>query len=284
MEAFAEAGGAEVRRLYEAGFEGWDIEPATYLTDYVIMVVGILLCFFAYNTLRGNAWGLWGLLSQFAIFSLLEGVAYGFGGVTHHLLDTYYEQGVIMGRRWGHPHSEWMFAWFFAVTLKPLASAACLCTAMAQGEVGVGWLKVTKGAGALIAVFEALLLFSNEVESSGTPAVYWDVLTCCVACCAVFRRGVTAGGVMLTFSGLVMRLVGNGVLVMTPEGCRKAREERYGCPFSEEFNHNAIYHIFIVASIVLIYFGVMDKYKKDQEMAYLAMLRSNRLPGRTCGC
>mmetsp|Transcript_90470 Transcript_90470/g.230080 ORF Transcript_90470/g.230080 Transcript_90470/m.230080 type:complete len:278 (+) Transcript_90470:70-903(+) len=274
---------ASARRLYESGFEGWDIQQATYLTDYLVMTISIALALLAYDAMRGSEFGLWGLLTQFGLFALFEGVAYGFGGITHHMLDTYFERGEPMDRSWGHPNSEWMFAWLMAVVCAPLASSCCAGCAFAFGELGIGWIKVVKVCGAIVSVFEGYLVFSDQVDSSGTVAVYWAVITSLLSCCACFSRGSRQAGVWQVFIGNVVRLAGFFIIIFAPASCRSAGGSRVGCPYPEKFNHNAIYHCCIAASVVLIYVGVMDKFKLDRENAYNLVMR-RKPDSRMCGC
>eukprot|EP00445_Apocalathium_hangoei_P028459 CAMPEP_0203924268 /NCGR_PEP_ID=MMETSP0359-20131031/64040_1 /ASSEMBLY_ACC=CAM_ASM_000338 /TAXON_ID=268821 /ORGANISM="Scrippsiella Hangoei, Strain SHTV-5" /LENGTH=286 /DNA_ID=CAMNT_0050852475 /DNA_START=53 /DNA_END=913 /DNA_ORIENTATION=- len=274
---------ADARRLYEYGFEGWDIEQASYLTNYVIMAIGIALAFLTYDVMKGSALSPWSLLSQFGLFALLEGVGYGFGGVSHHILDTYYEQGSSMSYRMGQPQSEWMFAWMMALITIPFASASCAGTAFAYAGFSSAWTKLTKGVALAVSLFELYLAISNKVMQSGTVSLYFAAFTSAVAICVVFARGKDEAGQLQVFLGNVSRLIGFAITVLAPRSCRMAGDARQGCPYAAEFNHNAIYHCFIAASLVLCYLGVMAKDKKEKELDYLRMARNEQNPSQR-GC
>jgi len=274
------------RRLYEQGFEDWDLSQASYATDYLIMVVGVICAGLAWDKIRSDVWlTLWGLVSQCAVFSLLEGVGYGFGGIAHHLLDTYYEQGHVMGRRWGAPQSDWMFAWLMAVMLVPLASASCLGTALAFGRFAEGWIKVAKGLGFLVSVFEGYLCLNNQLDTSGSASVYWGIATSLLACLVVFAGGAEAAGLWQLLFGNISRLVGFGILVSAPASCKVASIGRSDCPYPEDFNHNACYHVCIAVSVAFIYWGVATKYNRDCDHANFEIIRmSQKSASRLCGC
>lgn len=55
------------------------------------------------------------------------------------------------------------------------------------------------------------------------------------------------------------------VSVLTPGSCRKVGDEREGCPFPEAFNHNAIFHVIIILSIVLLFLGVVAREETDHK-------------------
>mmetsp|Transcript_55608 Transcript_55608/g.141389 ORF Transcript_55608/g.141389 Transcript_55608/m.141389 type:complete len:287 (-) Transcript_55608:152-1012(-) len=264
------------RRLYEHGFEGWDVSQGCYVTDYLIMAVGIACALIAHEKVRrATSWAtLWGLMCQFSIFSLLQGVGAGFRGVAHHILDTYLEDGAVMGRTWGAPHAEWLFAWLMAIIVLPLASSACLGTSLAYGEFGIGWIQLVKFLGLLVVVLEMFLCLSNQIDSSGALTVYWGIITSSIACFAVFRRGCKVPGLCMIFLGTLMRVVGYMVLVTAPASCKTSGIYRVNCPYPEEFNHNAFCHLLIAASVLAFYCGVDAKYTRDQEIANWELLQA----------
>lgn len=282
----AEIGPGPPRRLYENGFEGWDIQQSTYLTDYVLMIVCVVFAFASMDKLRGSnaPYLLWGLLCQFFFFVVLEAAGHGFGGVTHHLLDTYFEQSHRMGRVLGGEYSEWMLSLLLSVIFLPLAGACCAGTSFAFAEIGVGWIKLVKSVGAAAACCEAYLVLSSQADSAGTVGMLFNLVTALVACGIVFTKGSNQPGLLKMFAGNAIRVLGFAVVLMAPPSCRKVGLYRAGCPYAEEFNHNAVYHSCLIVSVVIIAWGVFEKYNRDRELAYSAMMRSWQKSDRMCGC
>eukprot|EP00932_Pfiesteria_piscicida_P016356 SRR837773.3283.p1 GENE.SRR837773.3283~~SRR837773.3283.p1 ORF type:complete len:178 (+),score=18.50 SRR837773.3283:3-536(+) len=177
-----------------------------------------------------------------------------------------------------------MFTWLVSVICLPLAGSCCAGTSFAYGELGVGWIKLVKIFGGLVAVFEAFLVISNQADASGTVSIIFGALTSLISCFAVFARGSQQVGLWKMLAGNIARSIAFAVILFAPASCRTAGLARHGCPFSKDFNHNAVYHCCLIVSVSLIALGVFDKYSRDKELAYSAMMRTWAKSDRMCGC
>mmetsp|Transcript_54369 Transcript_54369/g.116103 ORF Transcript_54369/g.116103 Transcript_54369/m.116103 type:complete len:280 (+) Transcript_54369:227-1066(+) len=274
---------APARQLEHYGFEGWDVSQGNYLTDYLVLVVSVGLAFASYDSVRGTVIGLWGMLGNFVLFALIQGLGAGLAGITHHLLSTYYEQGTTMGRHWGDPRSEWIATWLLSVICLPLASSWLLGVALAYTEIAVNYLKASLGIGIAFSLWEFYLVYVQQVEKSGTYSAYWAILAGVIGAVVIYMRGGKKAGLWYIFSGCLCRSVGFALVVFVPMTCGSDGDTKSGCPFSQDFNHNCIFHILLVASVVCCYRGVMDKFNKDKELSYNAIMRV-KPDTRMCGC
>mmetsp|Transcript_130386 Transcript_130386/g.364854 ORF Transcript_130386/g.364854 Transcript_130386/m.364854 type:complete len:247 (+) Transcript_130386:3-743(+) len=242
--------------LYEPGFEGWDVSMATVWTDYAIVVVGLLCAGRIYT----RHWlYLEAVSASFVRFAFCESMAYGFGGVSHHMLSSYFQDGVAMSKRWGEGSWEWMIFWLVAMVFGPLGTAFGFDLAMCI----------------------------MSVDNSGTIAFFWSLFSAVVSLGVTFRNGAQAGGVWFLAAGWLSRVVAYLLVLTAPPACKGGesieivteagatyRTVPGDCVYSKHFNHNAIFHVLVALSLVFILFGVDAKLStKEREAACVSMVR-----------
>lgn len=283
----SETASAVPRLLYEDGFEGWDISMATVWTDYVILVVGLLCAGLVYKGYKDTWQSLEAVSASFVLFSLCEGICYGFGGVSHHMLASYFQDGAVMSKSWGEGSWEWMITWVLAMVFGPLATAFGFGMALSYAEVGVGCIRFTKVLGCLVTAWEVAMCIVS-IDKSGTIALFWSLFSAAVSLGVIFRNGAQVGGIWLVAAGWLSRIAAYLLVLTVPPACKGgetvAIETDSGtlyrnvpgeCMYSRDFNHNAIFHVLIALSLVFIFIGVDTKLSKEREAAYMSMMRNS---------
>ncbi|CAE8606990.1 unnamed protein product [Polarella glacialis] len=75
-------------------------------------------------------------------------------------------------------------------------------------------------------------------------------------CTAVLAVGLCqrgpSGGLAMALGGKTSSFLGFLVVVSVPGSCRKVGKEYEGCPFQEIFNQNAVFHVLIIISLILV--------------------------------
>lgn len=269
--------------FYEPGFEGWDVSMATVWTDYAIVVVGLLCAGRIYT----RHWlYLEAVSASFVRFAFCESMAYGFGGVSHHMLSSYFQDGVAMSKRWGEGSWEWMIFWLVAMVFGPLGTAFGFDLALSCAGLGVGLIRLANVFGRLVAAWE-LAMCIMSVDNSGTIAFFWSLFSAVVSLGVTFRNGAQAGGVWFLAAGWLSRVVAYLLVLTAPPACKGGesieivteagatyRTVPGDCVYSKHFNHNAIFHVLVALSLVFILFGVDAKLStKEREAACVSMVR-----------
>lgn len=241
-----------LRRLYGAGFEGWDHSPAGYYTDYVISVECVILAVLVFMGKKEHS-----SAKNFMAFACLTAIAFGGGGVAHHMMDVYFHRGEAMHHKWGQPNSGWMYPWLLTGLSATAASAAAAVSFSFTSCGDKSWAYVVLYVlGSLIALYEVKGLADENTASSGVIAGlvgmafgFLALVFAAVGAFQSFQKGVLFAGVGSLFWFFSMLFVS----LLVPASCRTVGDDREGCPFPEAFNQNAVFHVIVMISVAFFY-------------------------------
>jgi len=258
----------EDRQLYgyDSGFEGWEHSTAGYVTDYMLSLTCVT-CFVYVIIVRRRMGALWRISVtshsvSFALFCLFEAITFGAAGIAHQLLDTYYHNGEMMGKRWGMYNSAWMYWWFVAICNSPLASMALNSAVLNFNSTTLRptWLTyVSYLVGICVSFYEAWLMFTYQLPKTGTAAAALAIGASLFGIIVLAIDGASfrnAKGWMVV--GMVFRLSGYLVVAFAPESCKEVGSMRYGCPFPENLNEKVWFHCLLMVGVVFCCKAVVD--------------------------
>eukprot|EP00929_Paragymnodinium_shiwhaense_P008279 TRINITY_DN112227_c0_g1_i1.p1 TRINITY_DN112227_c0_g1~~TRINITY_DN112227_c0_g1_i1.p1 ORF type:complete len:275 (-),score=29.14 TRINITY_DN112227_c0_g1_i1:547-1371(-) len=253
---------APLRLLYTEGFEGWDYFWAGILTDYLLVVV----CMVMFQVTRSKDKGSASLRNTHLAFLMATAVTYGFGGAAHHVLNIYHSRGGVQGLEWGDENSSWMLPWIGATVASCFAAALLFALTFEVLSLPV-WTSIPGFLVAFhIAVYEVYVLFCTEngtVDTSVVAGFFGSFAA--LACTLAHAVGLcTARSSIALLVGNVFQLLAFGVVMLvTPSSCREVGAAREGCPFPEQFNHNAVFHVLLIIATGIISVGVQQKLEPD---------------------
>jgi len=265
-----------IRKLYDPGFEYWGHSPAGYWTDYLIALVA-LICVEVTWQRSSQAAADPAVRRPFVVFAFMVALAYGGGGVAHHMLDVYFKNYETMGRTWNEANSGWMYPWLLT-SLTGIASAATVliafsCTSFAGGQYTL-WVNIgAYGLGGLIMGYEIYLMVDENIEMTGMAVsmvtLAFGLPSLVLVAVGVYQKGKEPGTIFVA-GGEAFWLFGFCFLgFLVPDACKKVGSDREGCPFPEAFNQNAIFHIIILLS-VLLFFAATQQASKTKGFEPLA--------------
>lgn len=247
---------------YSPGFEGWDYSRSGILTDYAIAATCIL-CFLWIMIKGKGQQGWWNATTQLMCYHALVGLTYGCGGAAHHVINSYASKGEVMGKTWSSANSEWMYFWIASMSLAGVAGGFVLSIALSFSSFPV-WTGLPGYLGGVcVGIFEAYSLIAdvdNGIKITGVAAAKWGIFTAVLACASIFismcQHGGASGGRFPLLLGMKLLTNGYAVVCFAPSSCRSVGINREGCPFPEVFNQNAIFHVFVMANVILVTTGV----------------------------
>jgi len=248
------------RQLYDAGFEGWGHSIAGYVTDYLLSLTCIV-CFVYVITQRRPLADAASVSTSFLVFLGFEAVAFLAGGITHHVLDTYFRSGEVMGRTWNSWNSGWMPFWMIAMFCSPLATMALNCVVFIFKNYPPWTTYLSYSIGVVASVCECWLVYHAKFSSSGTVNSALAIGTCVLAGVLLlqgFEIGPQGGRAFMLW-GMLLRLVGFLVLALAPNSCKQVDSFRDGCPFPENFNQNAVFHSLLIVATIAQCKAVIDR-------------------------
>lgn len=251
---------ASSRLLFDPGFESWGHSFGGYMTDYAILTTCFTLLFASWSKLGcSTSQG-----TQLIAYLLIQGLAFGLGGVAHHMLDIYFNDGETMGRSWGDENSGWMYPWLFAMVLSSLNGGATPSVAFFFTDLPSWMGIVTYVLGVSLAGYEFyIFVFTAEgINTTGTYLGYFSMLgtlTAFIAFVVSFCKKCSNGGrygpTLQCCIGMTLQMCGLVVLMTAPASCKKVGEERAGCPYPAAFNQNAVFHSFTVVGVIALVTG-----------------------------
>lgn len=258
------------RRLYHTDAE-WGHSVAGYVTDYVIFVVSALCIVCAVALLRRKpAEEVRRIYTAFVIYAAFLGVSFLAGGIAHHMIDSYGDEP--LGKTWGSVNSGYMYAWLVAVALNPTGLLASLAVVFAVAAFPAWSRYLLYALGAIVGIVEIVVMATEDLSHSGVASGYLALvaylgggllaagLAVRSACRGVKDWANPFNGRGLIMLGMFVALVGHLVVTFKPASCTKGIIDPDlvdgECPFSEDFNHNAIFHVFVTCAIIIIFVGV----------------------------
>lgn len=269
---------AHARRLYHVD-PVWGHTVAGYVTDYVIFTAALVCAMGAFIRLRtapalaeqGRS-----VLVNFIIYACFSGVSFFAGGIAHNMIDSY--GNGPLGKTWGSQNSGWMYPWTVAVATQPTAVMASIALVFTVAAFPAWSKYLCYFLGVVAGIIELVVCVTEDVDHSGTASAILAIL-------AYLAGGLLAAGLAvrkvckgvkdwlnpfqgrgLIMLGLFLSFVGYLIASLKPESCTKTGvdlnleelEELGGeCPFSEDFNHNAVFHVFIICAVVLLFAGAV---------------------------
>jgi len=257
------------RQLHHEGFEGWEHTLAGYVTGYVLFAVcsGCLAYVVARTSRPYDA-----TQKLFVLFLVAQGVSFLSGGIAHHMLDIYANNGEVMGNTWSDSNSGWMYPWILAVALAPLASGSMLAMVFIFSKFPRWIAFVTLGTSILSAGFEIAVFIREDLDASGMASTLRAVsasgvsllillvgmLGRCVDLSkkAAFWSPEASVGARPLFVGVFFASIAWAILIGAPASCSKVGNAHTGCPFPEAFNQNAVLHTFLMIATTLFCWGV----------------------------
>jgi len=256
-----------VRRLYHTDSD-WGHSVAGYVTDYAIFAVSAVCAAGAAALLRRRpAEEARGVLRAFLVYAALLGGSFLAGGIAHHMIDSYGDRP--LGKTWGSVNSGWMYPWLVAVALIPPALLAGLAFVFAV-SVFPAWSRYLLYAlGAIVGIVEIVVVATEDLSHSGVASGYLALATylgggllaaglaACQRCRGVKDSSNPCHGLALITLGMFVALAGHLVAAFKPESCTNPHSAGGECPFSEDFNHNAVFHVLVACAVVLIFAGMV---------------------------
>lgn len=259
------------RRLYHTDPE-WGHSVAGYVTDYLTFAVCATCIAGAVVLRRKSADGAAPrMMSAFIVYAAFLGCSFLAGGIAHHMIDSYGNEP--LGKSWGASNSGWMYPWLIAVALNPTGLLAGLATVFAVAAFPAWSQYLLYVMGAVAGIVEIVVMATEDLSHSGVASGYLALLAYLGG--ALFAAGLAVRqacrgvkdwlnpfqGRGLLMLGMLVGLVGHLIVAFKPEGCSKAiinpdLIHGHECPFSEDFNHNAIFHVFVMCAVALIFAGV----------------------------
>lgn len=240
--------------------DGWENAIAGYVADYLLCAVCVLCA--SHAAIRWISTRSSLELRLFLGFMILLGIAFLFGGITHHILYRFDEEDqTIIGRTWSVENRAWMYAWLIALSLAPLAAGLILLLILVLHRRPIWTAIFPAGLSIVIACVEIPLLAMAHTEPSG---VILGLL-------AVF---VYFSGSSLVFVGMIFEWVegaagGNQLLAseaLALMGWLMSLHDA-GPPWLHWFNHIAIVHALIVMSVVCLWWAVVLRLSDDDKPA-----------------
>eukprot|EP00429_Kryptoperidinium_foliaceum_P088684 CAMPEP_0176187858 /NCGR_PEP_ID=MMETSP0121_2-20121125/2616_1 /TAXON_ID=160619 /ORGANISM="Kryptoperidinium foliaceum, Strain CCMP 1326" /LENGTH=271 /DNA_ID=CAMNT_0017526415 /DNA_START=17 /DNA_END=832 /DNA_ORIENTATION=+ len=251
----------------------WDTNASTYVSAYMVMVVGVLCAALAWKAYGRKGADLFSLEVHFSLFSLLEGLAFGFAGIAQQTIAHDHWQGILISRRPFAPHSEWLAAWALAMVAAPLASGCLLGALCAHARAASAWTRWAAILSVLVALVD-LYLCAVSVDLAGRAAMAWGLAASLLALALSAPGGREATAMIV---GCSVRAGAYLVLVFAPPGCWSSGND---CPFPAEFSQLAVFNSLSVVAIAFIYAGTAEKMRAAQP--YLPALSGDG-PRRCCG-
>jgi hypothetical protein len=266
------------RRLYHVD-PAWGHSVAGYVTDYVIFAAAAVCATGAFVRLRtapplaeeGRR-----VLVCFIVYACFSGVSFLAGGIAHNMIDSY--GNGPLGLTWGSRNSGFLYPWTIAVVTQPTAVMASLGLVFMVAAFPAWSKNLCYFVGAAVGIIELVVAVTEDLGHSGTASAYLAIL-------AYLAGGLLAAGLAvrracngakdwlnpfqgrgLIMLGLFLSWVGYLIASLKPASCTKTGvdldleelEELGGeCPFSEDFNHNAVFHTFIICAVVLLFAGAV---------------------------
>mmetsp|Transcript_96572 Transcript_96572/g.270321 ORF Transcript_96572/g.270321 Transcript_96572/m.270321 type:complete len:284 (-) Transcript_96572:227-1078(-) len=243
---------------YSHIYKDWDVNESTFVSAYLVMVVGIVCAALTWKSHGGKGADLYSLGVQFVLYSLFEGLSFGFAGAAHQVLAYYDSNGIIMSRHFFAPHAEWLCVWALALLLAPVATGSLAGTTFAYSNTATGWIRWAKVFGVLIGIVELYLCFVN-IDATGKITMYWGFALSCLGLVLCVKEGCRASLPMIV--GCTFRALSFLVIALTPPGCWSSEDADSFCPYPPEFNQRAVFNVFNVGAIVFIHAGVLAKLK-----------------------
>jgi len=293
-----------LRRLTETGIDGWDITQATYMTDYLIMGVGILTGMLMWRQFgRSGDWPD-ALPQTFSAWGLLSGISFGFAGVALHMLATAVQDGATISKVWFTDGSLWLYPWLMTVLLWPLATSSLFGMAAAYGQMNMSWIRAAKVIGVILSIVEVCLCIF-DLDHSGVPSTIWGTVAA-VACVPIaLALGRDNPGYPLCVVGYVIHLLGYILFFSLAAICAphppqevietesgpltlrhpEAVEEQPLNFCTESFSRIAAFHVCYALSLAVLYLGVRLKADRDRDVSYMNLMRNAYKPKnpRCCG-
>jgi len=274
---------------FHNSFDSFGFSSAGIVTDYAISLVSIICAGVAYS-LREKAQqkedheapgGITvKLYMTFCLFASAAAVTFFFGGLGHMLIAVYANGSGALGKQWGSANSQWMYAWVLAVFFMPVTALANLAIMLAAYDKGKLALAVAYALGLCIGAVEAVLMSSVSLLTtySGAPSAALFLLSGCIcivmACIKAIRERKEKGvGMWVVMVGNILICLGWLVVGLAPAGCTKYSQAVRDCPYPNEFNQNAVFHIIIIAAVVTQFFGVKAYANENEKRESLYLCR-----------
>lgn len=266
------------RRLYHVDPQ-WGHSVAGYVTDYVIFTAAAVCAMGAFIRLRtAPALAEEGrrVLVNFIVYACFSGVSFFAGGISHNMIDSY--GNGLLGKTWGSQNSGYLYPWTVAVATNPTAVMASFALVFSVAAFPAWSKYLCYFIGVAAGIIELVVAVTEDWGHSGAASAYLSLL-------AYLAGGLLAAGLAvrrvcngvkdwlnpfqgrgLIMLGLFLSFVGYLIASLKPASCTKTGvdlsteelEELGGeCPFSEDFNHNAVFHVFIICAVVLLFAGAV---------------------------
>merc|ERR1712032_1112683 len=212
-------------------------------------------------------------------FAFMTAGAFFSGGLGHMMIRSSALSHQPLGKDWGSMNGDWMYAWLPAVFLMPVTAFANMAVMLAAYDLSNWALAVPYILGVCVGMVEGFLMTDGALLTnySGVPSALMFLFsssTCMVLACikATRDRKDREGGMLLAMFGNILIFLGWLLVGLTPAGCRKYSQPVRECPFPNNFNQNAFFHIFIMAAVIVLFFAVTT-YARSLSKSYFLLDR-----------
>jgi len=268
----------------DPSFDGYDFSTAGWVTDYLIFMIGVVCgSVVLWLPRKQNARIPSKIEVTFSLFSFVTALTFLFGGIAHMMIGWHAASGVQLGKQWDTEHSGWMFFWLPAVFLMPIAAASNLSFMFAACDLEDWALAVAYAFGLCVGLAEGVLLSDEPLLAySGLPAALLFLIS---SSTITVMAGVKAMhnkekgmGMWMVMAANILFFLGWVIVSFAPSGCRRYSETKRDCPYPNDFNQNAIFHVIIIVAVVTEFFGVKGVADKSERYDFLFTEMALQLP------
>ena len=232
-----------------------------WVTDYGLF--GLSLIVTTRCLVHGGAAGTGMQRALGILYIMATGLAYGWGGWTHHQLDNIYGRGDAPGMKWGGLNADWHMSWVIATIFAVVAPMFQFLFAVQAGLYGRPdglFLRIcvllTFGLTVVLLYISVSSLLSHDADDWGEslPYIFLRSVLCALA---VFLSGLRVANFGLALSGLAT-IAGWAMMALVPSSCTDPTTlGSDSCPFYQNLNQNVVFHCFIAVSLVAMGSAVM---------------------------
>jgi len=268
----------------DPSFDGYDFSTSGWVTDYLIFMVGVVCgSVVLWLPRKQNARIPLNIEVTFSLFSFVTALTFLFGGIAHMMIGWHAASGVQLGKQWDAEHSGWMYFWLPAVFLMPIAAAANLSFMFAARDLEDWVLAVAYALGLCVGVAEVVFLSDESLLAySGLPAALLFLIS---SSTVTVMAGVKAMhnkkkrmGMWMVMAANILLFLAWVIVSFAPSGCRRYSETKRDCPYPNDFNQNAIFHVIIIVAVVTEFFGVKGVADKSERYDFLFTEMALQLP------
>lgn len=204
---------------------------------------------------------------QYLLFVATLGISRLSSGVTVFLFNKYHDDGEAVGLTWGSANSDWMYFWFVAASLGPVASISGMGVGMVFMRFHDWVFDLAHEIGLVFAAGEGAMVWMENYENSWKLTRYLSLASAGLMSLKLILSMtrykdshedlLNWNGALLLSANLVMLLgfVIDAVMVRVKTTCELNR----GGECSDIADHSGLFHLLLLFSVALFFMPVWWK-------------------------